>query len=538
MKQSDSLMPSPTSAHLPLETFLATADPVWVWDGKARRIIWANQAAARLWGDTEPARLKRRRLSRASDGLARMTELARGQHFNGEAIETLAFPTATGEAKAKCYLQPLQLAGDRPGLMVRVINSDAPATDAPMRPDPPSTEHPPDRTAPVRSAKAVSPSRPGSATRAPTASDQQTTRRERANLPSDETGAMKALAKDIGRASRDRRAAASAEPRLADAATTPRKRSAKAAAAAVRGASSPKTRVQAKSGPEPKTQSKTRPSPQSKAAPAKKTRQQPAPASGDGARQVAAPTPAAMTATDNNAIDMTATDMAALLARVSHEIRNPLTIIMGFAEILASERFHRMPQAKIREYVSDIYRTAAFALGLADDLLNYAEFASGEPDISPKPVDINALAADCLHLLGPLAASESIALRRRLSRDIPLVNGDARTLRQSLLNLLMNSMRHKDGSGLIRVSTRMNREGALVLSVKDDGPGMSKAQIDAALGPASDNGLKHAGRRGLGLRLVGTFVARNGAKLGIKSDGGKGTEVIVIFPPERLISRA
>ena len=485
MKQSDSVMPSPT-APLPLETFLATEDPVWVWDGRARRIVWANQAAARLWGDSEPARLKRRRLSRTSEGLARMTELARLQHVNGEAVEMLAFPTAEGEAKAQCYLQPLQLAGDRPGLMVRVINGEDQVPDAASGSAGPPPEAPENRHRDERRATRVR--KPGAkAPSGATLRNQQPRARrkaqEKASDKPNEHSALKSLARDIGRASRDRREAASQKvPAKPEA--KPRVRKPKAATAA-----------------------KARPP---KAMPGAKAET------------------AVMSATDE-------TDMAALLARVSHEIRNPLTIIMGFAEILASERFHRMPPAKVQEYVSDIYRTAAFALGLADDLLNYAEFASGEPDIRPQPVDINALAADCLHLLGPLAASENIALRRRLARNLPLVNGDERTLRQSLLNLLMNSMRHKEGSGQVRIATRMNREGALLLSVKDDGPGMSEAQIDAALGPTSDDGMRRAGRRGLGLRLVRSFIARNGATFAIKSAGGSGTEVIVTFAPGRLI---
>jgi signal transduction histidine kinase len=225
--------------------------------------------------------------------------------------------------------------------------------------------------------------------------------------------------------------------------------------------------------------------------------------------------------------------MIALLARVSHEIRNPLTIILGFAEILQSDRADRLPPGKAKEYASDIHRTAQLALGLADDLLGFAERASGEPPPHDW-FDLNALIADCLHLLEPVAAAQGVTLIRRLKRDAPLLLAHERSVRQILLNLLMNALRHGDGGEKIRVMTRLDREGGLILSVKDAGPGMTPEQIAAAKAPEQAGDVKAAGRRGLGLRLVLGFVSDNQGELDIISKPGAGADVRIRFGPDRL----
>jgi len=89
-------------------------------------------------------------------------------------------------------------------------------------------------------------------------------------------------------------------------------------------------------------------------------------------------------------------------------------------------------------------------------------------------------------------------------------------------------------SGTIRVSTRLDKQGGLVLSVKDDGPGMTPEQVAAAKAPEQAGDMKHAGRRGLGLRLVLGFVHDNRGELDIHGQPGEGTDVRIRFGPDRL----
>lgn len=474
MAQSESL-PAAAAQPLPMESFLATDDPVWVWDGQGRRIRWANPAAAKLWGDATPERLKRRRQGRAVDAPARLTELARSDEALPDAPEMLVVPAPGGRVKIACLFQRLQLAGDRPGLVVRAVQ---------------------ERETPRSSAKiALHPAARNAQPPAPHAPPEPKRSAARKKATRSDLGALKAIAKDIGAAS------GSAPHQAAPSGRQP--------------AASEKLKANAT----PATGRRRGPKPAGKGAPAATQPSQPE-AGWQRLSQVPRPP--------------SAEEMAALLARVSHEIRNPLTIILGFAEILQSERAERLKPGKAREYASDIYRTAQLALGLADDLLGFAERAAGEPPPAHDWIDLNAVIADCLHLLEPLAAAQNVTLARRLKRNSPKPLAHERSMRQILLNLLMNALRHGDSGGTIRVSTRLDRDGALILSVKDDGPGMTPAQIAAATASDQAHDVKQAGRRGLGLRLVVGFVRDNAGELDIISKPGAGADVRIRFSPERL----
>lgn len=460
-----------------MESFLATDDPAWVWDGQGRRILWANAAAAKLWGDSAPERLKRRRLGRATDAPARLTELARSGEQLADAPETLVIPAPGGAVKVACVFQRLQLAGGRPGLVVRVLpERDEPAASSKV------ALHPSARAAP-----------PGKADRR----DPQPAKARKGTSRSD-LGTLKAIARDIGAASAQSTPESALEP------------------------------VPQESAPLSRT---------SKAKTKRPTRKTPPATSGKSATAAKPPkarTPAKKTGAPSAPEPPSREEMAALLARVSHEIRNPLTIILGFAEILQSDRVERLKPGKAREYASDIYRTAQLALGLADDLLGFAERASGEPPPAHAWMDLNTVIADCLHLLEPVALAQNVTLVRRLKRDSPMLLAHERSIRQILLNLLMNALRHGEAGGTIRVSTRLDKQGGLELSVKDDGPGMSAQQIAAAKSPDQAGDVKQAGRRGLGLRLVFGFVRDNAGELDIISQPGAGADVRIRFAPDRL----
>lgn len=472
MAQSESIpAPGPPAARaLSLENFLATDDPVWVWDGQGRRIVWANAAAAALWGDRAPERLKRRRVGSKSGAPARLTALARSGDTLGDHVETLRVPAPDGVKAIACVFQRLQLADNRPGLVVRALVEGAD--------EPPATV----TLHPTASTAAQPPASPGG----------DSAPRPRRTASRSDLGALRAIARDIGDAS-NRAAKPSAE-----------------------------TQTKSRAAGKPKSAAKPmRTAKKANAKPAGRAPKKSKPANADAVPD-----------------GPTSAEMAALLARVSHEIRNPLTIILGFAEILQSDRMDRLPPGKAKEYASDIYRTAQLALGLADDLLGFAERASGEPPPPHDWVDLNTVIADCLHLLEPVATAQNVTLVRRLSRDAPVLLAHERSIRQVLLNLLMNALRHGSGGGKIRVMTRLDRDGTLIVSVKDDGPGMTPEQIAAAKAPEQARDVKQAGRRGLGLRLVVGFVRDNHGEIGIISKPGAGADIRIRFAPDRLRNHA
>ncbi len=470
---------TPAARALPLESFLATDDPVWVWDGQGRCILWANAAAAELWGDPYAERLKRRRAGRTESAPARLTALARSADTLGDHVESLRVPTPDGETAVSCVFQRLQLAGGRPGLVVRALSEDATSANPAEIAMHPAAE---------RSSTMPPPGEP------PKPQKNRSTTASRSDI-----GALKAIARDLG----DAKASVGAGD------------------------------AQRRANPTKRRKTPTgKPVDQAAAKPARKSASKKA-AKSATSRSTKPKSPHKSASREIRPAKPSSDDMTALLARVSHEIRNPLTIILGFAEILQSDRADRLPRGKAKEYASDIYRTAQLALGLADDLLGFAERASERPPPHDW-FDLNALIADCLHLLEPVATAQGVTLVRRLKRGAPLLLAHERSMRQILLNLLMNALRHGDGGNRIRVMTRLDREGGLIVSVKDDGPGMTSEQIRAAKAPEQAGDMKAAGRRGLGLRLVVGFVRDNHGELDIISKPGEGADMRIRFGPDRL----
>jgi PAS domain-containing protein len=116
-------------AFSPIEEFLSSQDPVWVWDGEKGRVAWTNAAGAAFWGEPDFERPRMRKSdageSGGSQGLARMNALARSRSQKSQWIETLRLPAAGGEKVCVCCLQRLQLAGGERGVIVRALSERA-----------------------------------------------------------------------------------------------------------------------------------------------------------------------------------------------------------------------------------------------------------------------------------------------------------------------------------------------------------------------------------------------------------------------------
>ena len=227
------------------------------------------------------------------------------------------------------------------------------------------------------------------------------------------------------------------------------------------------------------------------------------------------------------------------LARVSHEIRTPLNAIIGFAEVMIEERFGPVDHERYREYLRDIRTSGEHVVSLVNDLLDISKIEAGKLDLNFAAVPLNDLVRECISLMQPQANRAHVVLRSSLSRDVPAVVADERTLRQIVLNLLSNSVKYTGPGGQVIASTSLSETGEALLRVRDSGAGMSEEEIARALEPfrqLSTASLGSGTGTGLGLPLTKALVEANRAALSIKSARGEGTVVTVIIPPTRVLS--
>jgi signal transduction histidine kinase len=228
-----------------------------------------------------------------------------------------------------------------------------------------------------------------------------------------------------------------------------------------------------------------------------------------------------------------------LLAKISHEIRTPLSTIIGFAEIMAQEKFGPVGNERYRQYLLDILGSGQHLLAVVNDLLDLSKIEAGRLDLDFAQVALNPLTQQCVALLAPQANRERIIIRTSLSPKLPPVQADARALRQIVLNLIASSVKLTGAGGQVIVSTTLTDLGEVALRVRDSGIGMSEREIALALEPfrqvaatvragAAGSGLAGGG---VGLPLAKALAEANRATFSIKSAPHAGTLIEVAFPP-------
>ena len=184
------------------------------------------------------------------------------------------------------------------------------------------------------------------------------------------------------------------------------------------------------------------------------------------------------------------------LAKISHEIRTPLNAIIGFAEVMADERFGPIGNERYREYLKDIQASGSHLISLINDLLDLSKIEAGKLDLTFASVDLNDIASQCMSIMQPQANRERIIIRTSLAPNLPPVVADARSIRQIVLNLLSNSIKFTRPGGQVIVSTALAEAGEVTLRVRDTGVGMSETEIKTALEPFRQ--LATSGRTGSG----------------------------------------
>jgi len=233
------------------------------------------------------------------------------------------------------------------------------------------------------------------------------------------------------------------------------------------------------------------------------------------------------------------TQKSEFLRRVSDEIRAPLDRIIGSAEAMIEERDGPVENERYREYLRDIRAAGENVVNLVNDLLDISRIEAGKLALDFSAVPLNEIVREAIGLMNPQAGRARVVLRSSLSREVPAIVGDERTLRQVVMNLLSHSVRQAGPGGQVIVSTSLSESGEAILRVRDTGHGMSEEEVARALEPFRDLSIASLADRagtGLGLPLTKSLVEANRASLSIRSARGEGTVLTVTVPPTRVLS--
>ena len=227
------------------------------------------------------------------------------------------------------------------------------------------------------------------------------------------------------------------------------------------------------------------------------------------------------------------------LAQMSHELRTPLNVILGFSEVMKTEVFGEHSVPAYKEYSADIHNSGVHLLGLINEILDLSRIEAGRYELNEESIGLVSIIKDCHHLLKLRASNRGITIHEMFEADLPRLWADERAVRQICLNLLSNAIKFTPQGGEIWLKVGWTASGGQYISVKDTGPGIPEEEIPivlASFGQGS-NSIKSAEQgAGLGLPIAKSLVDLHGGTFVLKSKLRIGTEVVVTFPPERVVT--
>jgi two-component system, OmpR family, sensor histidine kinase CiaH len=213
-------------------------------------------------------------------------------------------------------------------------------------------------------------------------------------------------------------------------------------------------------------------------------------------------------------------------ADASHELRTPLTVIRSSVEHL---RRNRGEAAATTEALDDIDAEVGQMTALVDDLLLLARSDSGAITLSRMPVDIGDVAADGAGAMAKPAADRGVSLA--LDPEPAIVRGDQARLRQLIVILVDNAIRHTPRGGSVLVRVRADHRD-VTLEVDDDGPGIRPADMPQIFDRFWRAPGAQAGGTGLGLAIAKSIVDLHDGRITVSNRPKGGARFMVRLPAE------
>ena len=221
---------------------------------------------------------------------------------------------------------------------------------------------------------------------------------------------------------------------------------------------------------------------------------------------------------------------ADFVASVTHEIKTPLTAILGFIETLQEGAIEDRETA--RKFLEVIGRQAKRLNRLIDDLLVISNIELGEMKFYIEVLSIGEPLNTALSIIEIKAREKEIDISKDLPENLPLIRGDRDRLVQIFLNILDNAVKFNPRGGKIDIKAA-ERGGEVEVRISDSGPGIPQSEIPR-IGERfyriDKTRSRELGGTGLGLSIVKHLLIAHEGRMEIESQLGHGTTVILYFP--------
>lgn len=223
------------------------------------------------------------------------------------------------------------------------------------------------------------------------------------------------------------------------------------------------------------------------------------------------------------------------IAHVNHELRTPLNGMLPMIEMLLRSELN----PEIRDYVLTLRAAGLSLLSIINDVLDFTKIEAGKLEILSAEFDVAEIVEGVAQILAPAAASKDILILSCIEKNVPeSIVGDAKKIRQVLLNLCSNAIKFTDsGQVILKVGLMQQTNGSkhLLFTVSDSGPGISEELMSHLFepffqGPSAEQ--NHTPGTGLGLTISKRLVELMSGKLFVESKTSVGSTFGFTLPQE------
>jgi PAS domain S-box-containing protein len=227
------------------------------------------------------------------------------------------------------------------------------------------------------------------------------------------------------------------------------------------------------------------------------------------------------------------THKESVLAILSHDLRSPLSAIIGTAKYL-KDHFHKMKPDAVQEMLDLLYKSSTDELEMLDYLVEWARIKYASDVFSPSQIKLTEYINKVFETLSETALINTINLHHEIEEDTS-VFADGKMLISIIQNIVSNAIKHTGKGGTITVSAK-SKDDKIIVQVKDTGIGMSKEIMEKLFTPQmktlSEARKKNKGA-GIGLLLVKGFLEKNDGEIWVESIEGEGSSFYFTLPIEK-----
>jgi two-component system, OmpR family, phosphate regulon sensor histidine kinase PhoR len=221
------------------------------------------------------------------------------------------------------------------------------------------------------------------------------------------------------------------------------------------------------------------------------------------------------------------------VANVTHEIRTPLTAILGYLETIKDGAMENKEES--RQFIEIIIKHAQRLNRLVEDLLTISKIELGEMNFHFEQVSLGEVVTNVISLIESKAVLKKIKIDNRITDKLPPVRADKDRLMQVFVNILDNAVKFTQDAGGIIIEATEDAGDSISVFITDTGTGIPESEV-ARLGErfyrVDKTRSRDLGGTGLGLSIVKHLMIAHGGRLEIASRLGRGTKVSLYFPLE------